>query len=86
LRFLFNIPLPTRVLFIVAAILYVGGALGGEMMQAWYASYFNEHDANYYMIAVFEESLEMAGVVIFLQSLTQILEFEFRRKKFIEES
>jgi len=55
-------------------------------MQAWYASYFNEHDANYYMIAVFEESLEMAGVVIFLQSLTQILEFEFRRKKFIEES
>ena len=72
-RFFFHLPSKTRILFFLAALLLVGGSLGGEMMSGWYASFFGEGDANYIMLTVFEETLEMSGVIIFIHALLQFL-------------
>jgi len=69
LRFLLHLPRRTRNLFIVAGIVYVGGALVVEGISA------NQYDAgggvtfNYLAIATVEESCEMLGVVVFIYAL-----------------
>ena len=68
-RFVFHLPPNIRILFILAALLFLGGSIGGEMFSGWYASKFGEGDANYVMLTIFEETLEMSGIVIFIHAL-----------------
>jgi hypothetical protein len=69
LRFFFHLPPNMRILFFLAASLFLGGSIGGEMLSGWYASRFGEGDANYVMLTIFEETLEMSGIVIFIHAL-----------------
>lgn len=63
--------LPSRIgcRFLIAAVLYVGGAIGIEMVGAWYASRWGEADFAYNALSTVEEVLEMLGVLVFIHAL-----------------
>jgi len=75
-RFILHLPPRSRNLIFLAALIFIGGAIGGEMMSGWYASRFGEGDANYIMLTIFEETLEMTGIIIFIHALLQYLSHE----------
>jgi hypothetical protein len=72
-RFFFHLPRDLQVLIFLAAGFYIGGSIGGEMMSGWYASKFTEGDANYILLTIFEETLEMSGIIIFIYALLLII-------------
>lgn len=72
LPFLFKIPKTTAWLFVLAAILYVGGAVGGELIEGLIYSFeLALPFKNYAIKAVttVEEGSEMSGVIIFIRAL-----------------
>ncbi|RJO66868.1 MAG: hypothetical protein C4523_10915 [Myxococcales bacterium] len=73
LRFLFHLPSRLRKLFFLAAFVYVGGAIGVEMLSGLYASRFGEENFLYSIIVTGEEMCEMAGVVILIHALLERL-------------
>jgi hypothetical protein len=73
LKFLARLPPSTRWLFVLAGFLYVGGAVGMEMVGGYVFETFQESRAEGdknelpYMIAMtLEESLEIGGALLFL--------------------
>lgn len=74
LRFVIALPAKTRRLFLIAGTVYVGGALGMELVGGYYA-YFNlpyfhfYKDITYAIITTIEETLEMLGIIIFIYAL-----------------
>ena len=69
LRFLFGLPARTRRLFLVAGSLYVGGAIGIELVGGRHAYLYGTQNMGYEMIVTFEEFLEMMGIVVFIYAL-----------------
>jgi hypothetical protein len=78
LRFLVDLPKETRRLFLVAGILFVGGALGLEMLSARVVSIYGIEDwesvGGLPKIVVgiqtsIEELLEMLGIIVFIHAL-----------------
>lgn len=73
LRFLSALPAKTRRLFLIAGTVYVGGALGMELVGASYAYLHFAHlqykDMTYAIITTIEETLEMLGIIIFIYAL-----------------
>lgn len=77
LRFVICLDEEIRRLFILAATLYLGGALGTEMVRGWYASNFGVMSLAYPLITALEESLEMLGLGVFVRALlTQLSRFQ----------
>lgn len=70
--FLLRLPSPTRRGFIIAGMLFVGGALGVEAVSGWYGS-THGHDYTYEIIGAAEEVFEMAGIVVLLMTLISYL-------------
>ncbi len=69
LRFLAHLPRSTRRLVLLAACLYVGGALGMEMVGGLYVERYNMWNLPYSFLATLEEWLEMQAVVVFVYAL-----------------
>jgi hypothetical protein len=69
LQFLAALPARTRFLFLLAATLYVGGALGVEMLGSNYYFHYGPDTLAYQLIITVEEGMEMFGVVTFLYAL-----------------
>jgi len=69
LKFLLHLPTKTRWRFVIAATLYLGGALGMELIGGRYAASHGMENLAYSMTATVEESLEMAGVIVFIYAL-----------------
>lgn len=72
-RFLYRLPATTRTLFIVAGLVYVGGALGVETITARLDFEYGPADIAYVVAATLEETLEMAAIVVFLHALIAYL-------------
>lgn len=72
-RFLAALPRKTCVVFLVAGVIYVSGALGLEMVGGWYLAENGQPDFTLALISTAEEFFEMLGVVIFVYSLTDYL-------------
>lgn len=76
-RFFWRLQARWKGLFAVAAALYVGGALGFELVGGWYVSKFGESFAyesfTYELFTTVEETLEMAGAAFFIYSLLDYL-------------
>ena len=69
-RFLQHLPRPTRRQFLLAGALYVGGALGMEMVSGFYIdSYGLDNRAVLAVLNGIEEAAEMFGLVAFLYAL-----------------
>lgn len=82
-RFFQHLPSDTKKGFLIAAVIYVGAALGFEFVEGWYKDTYGIRDANnfikpvYQMMVTLEESLEMVGVVIFIYTLLQYIGAKF---------
>jgi hypothetical protein len=68
-RFMKSLPRRTRTGFLVAAFLYLGGAVGLEMVGAAHDERFGRGDLGYASISTLEETLEMAGALVFIFAL-----------------
>lgn len=69
MRFLFHLPAVTKFRFLLSAILYIGGAIGVELIGSHHAELYGYENWMYTMIVTLEESLEMAGLIVFLSVL-----------------
>ena len=73
-KFLFRLPVVTRNTFIIAAVCYLTGCIGFEMIGGYYdESHGGFNSLSYNMISTVEESLEMAGVIVFIYALLEYL-------------
>lgn len=73
LRFWIRLPQPAKTLFFISALLYVSGGLGFEMLGARHADYVAKN-FTYNMLVSFEETLEMAGLILFIYALLRYME------------
>ncbi len=69
LRFLFRLPSKTRWGFLLSGLIYVGGAVGLDLVEGTYDDQYGREHFVYAMLVAFEESLEMVGILLFLCSL-----------------
>ena len=68
-RFIQSLPRKTRNLFIIAGTIYVGGAIGMEMIGGYHSEAYGEDNPMYSLITTIEESLEMFGIAVFIYAL-----------------
>ncbi|MCU0541126.1 MAG: hypothetical protein MUE44_02935 [Oscillatoriaceae cyanobacterium Prado104] len=69
-KFLFHLPLTTRKLFVLASVLYIGGALGMELIGGYQAEKWGtSHNLPHLITVTVEELLEMLGIVVFIHAL-----------------
>lgn len=78
-RFIFHLPAQTRFFFIVAGITYITGAIGFEMLGGYYHELYDKETMTYAILVLFEESLEMTGIVIFIYSLLSYLAVDHKK-------
>jgi hypothetical protein len=78
LGFLKRLDRSTCYAFIFSATLYLGGALGMEMVGGWYNEKHGPENLGYVACFTIEESLEMAGVIYFIRSILRYLETQVR--------
>lgn len=74
LRFVLVLPGPIRTRFILAAVLYVGGALGVELFEGGHVSEHGIENLTYGIFVTVEEALELAGLSVFILALLRCLE------------
>jgi len=76
MRFFLRLPAKTRNLTGFAAVIYIGGAIGFELIGGHYIA-LHKNDLTYGLITTCEESLEMIGVLCFISALLSYIESEF---------
>lgn len=86
LRFLLHLPAKTRIRFLIAATMYIGGAIGVEMIGGRYFVFHSNQNLTYNMISTLEESLELAGLVVFIWALLKYCADNFKELSFRFES
>ena len=69
MRFLAALPVKTRRLILIAGTVYIGGALGVEMLDGYYAQMYSNDSMMYSTLTTIEEFMEMLGIVIFIYAL-----------------
>lgn len=68
-RFLFRLDPRTRALFLLAGTIFVGGAIGMELIAARIAETRGVESVAHMIEQAFEESMEMGGTILFLYAL-----------------
>jgi hypothetical protein len=76
-KFLLNLPAKTRICFIASGLLYIGGAIGMEMVGGTYKESYGTRNAVYYLISTVEESMEISGLIFFLHSLLEYIAADY---------
>ena len=71
--FLWRLPATFRIRFLVAGAIYVGGAVGMELLGGAYSEGHGEDNLIYKIFTTVEESMEMAGVIAFIDALLRYL-------------
>ncbi len=74
IRFLLHIPRHSAVLFIVAGAMFVGGAIGMEMIGGYVYTEVGYRNVLYVGVQTLEEILEMSGIVVFIFALADYIE------------
>jgi len=69
LKFFLHLSRQTQGQFFTAAAIFLGGALGIEMVESYYAGLHAASNFHLSMLAAVEEGLEMAGVIVFINAL-----------------
>jgi hypothetical protein len=69
LRFLFHLPTPTAVLFMLSGVIFVGGAVGVELYTEPYLENDELDTLAYNLWTPLEEGMEMYGVILFMHAL-----------------
>jgi hypothetical protein len=71
LPFLWHLPSRARRQFVVAGIVFVGGALGVELLLGYWTDLAGSKNLVYGLIDLLEESLEILGVTLFFCALLE---------------
>lgn len=69
LPFLLRLPRASAIAFVIAAAVYLGGALGVELVEGWWREGHGHRNAMYHALVSLEEGMEMAGVILFIRAL-----------------
>ncbi len=72
-RFFFRLPKRTRKSILLAATIYLSGAIGLEMVGGYCAYHYKHLALLYCIITTIEESLEMVGLVLLSKALLEYL-------------
>ncbi|PNY79765.1 multidrug transporter [Deinococcus koreensis] len=72
-RFLLHLPSRTRLLILLAGALYVGGALGFEMLEGPIAAKYGVENNVIRTMIVVEEILEVTGVILLISALLEYM-------------
>lgn len=80
-RFLWSLPPKTRFTFLLAATLYLGGAIGFELIGGRIDE-LSGRNLSYSIISTIEESLEMTGMIIFICALLQYISNNYTEVRF----
>ena len=67
--FLLRLPSPTRWSFLAAGAIYLGGLIGVEIVGGRYGELHGFENITAELITHLEESMEMAGVIVFIHAL-----------------
>lgn len=81
-NFLLSLPSRDRLMFLLSAGLYLGGAIGFELVGGSYAEMNGVKNLAYTMIVTVEEGLEMAGVIVFIYALLEYCSDNYREVRF----
>ena len=73
LRFLWSLPVRTRVQFILAGVLFVWASVGMEMVGAHYTSIGGRQLVGFAVLVTIEEVLEMGSIVFFLHAVLEYI-------------
>jgi len=73
LRFLLHLPVATRVKVAAAGVIYVGGALGVEVLLGLWTNRHGELNFSWALIDMAEEAMEIVGSSLFLYALLEYL-------------
>lgn len=76
-KFLVHLPRRTMWLCIASGVVYLGGAIGMEMVGGYVVKVFGEMTKQYVIAATIEESLEMAGMILFIYTLLDYIQRQF---------
>ncbi|MFC7300423.1 hypothetical protein [Cognatiluteimonas weifangensis] len=71
--FLWRLPRGTAIAFALAAAIYVGGALGVELVEGWWREGHGHRNAAYHLLVSLEEGMEMLGTILFIHALLRYL-------------
>ena len=81
-RFVLRLPAIIRRTFLMAAALYVGGSIGFELVGGAYAELHGSNNLTYNIISTAEESLEIAGLIVFLWALLKYCAHNYKEVRF----
>jgi hypothetical protein len=73
LMFLFHLPMSSRIKVALAGALFVGGALGVELILGLWTETHDDNNFVWAMIGLVEESMEIMGSSLFLYALVEYL-------------
>lgn len=69
LRFVLRLPRRTALAFVISAAIYLGGALGVELVEGWWREGQGHKNLVYHVLVSLEEGMEMAGIIAFIHAL-----------------
>ncbi len=73
LKFFLQLPTRTKRLFSISAFLYIGGAIGAELLGGRHDEIYGTQNVTYAIITTIEEALEMIGLLVFIHALLQYM-------------
>jgi hypothetical protein len=76
-RFLIKLPRRIRVMVVIAAIIYITGAIGLELLSGQMDAAYGRGSFEYIAAITAEETFEIAGLLIFLHALMTYIREEF---------
>ncbi|GAB3094405.1 hypothetical protein [Lysobacter terrae] len=69
LPFLLRLPRRSMLAFVACAAIYLGGAVGVELIEGWWREDHTYRSIVYHLLVSLEEGMEMVGVIFFIQAL-----------------
>jgi hypothetical protein len=81
-KFLISLRFKTRKYFLLAAVIYLGGAIGFESIGGDIVDTIGRYNWWYYAEVSIEEGMEMFGVIVFIYALLDYLHDNFKEVRF----
>lgn len=82
LKFLWSLPEKTKLSFLLAASLYVGGAIGCELLESRHCEIYGKENLLYMIQTTVEEGFEMGGVIVFIWALLSYIAERYEEVRF----